>query len=811
MLESIGAWFGGWLLSPWLLGLGAALMASPILIHLLNRRKFRVVDWAAMDFLLEADRRNRRRVQLENLLLLLLRCLAMLLLGLMLARPFSCQFAPGLFEAQRFERIVLFDDSLSMQVVSGNQTTLDRAKEELKSLVRGLADNDSEDSLTVLLASRPSERLLNAAPIQSSDDDLIKLFKAIDEIEASDRAAQLTAGLLEIEELIAGESKNVNRVAYLLSDMRRRDWRLDDPQDDNPPALLKRLADTVSACLVIDVGSADDPAANLAVAAIAPEDTLIGGVATQFQVTVANPSDTEARDVAVELSVGEGLPMVRTIDRIAPGAMATEPFLFKLPLLIDADSTPVRIRASVIAASPAQDRLAADSERFYAGTVVRGVPTLLVDGAPSSIPHRAESYYLQKALEPPGDLLSGVSAEIVTDTQFESMSLDRFQVIFLCNVYRLSEQRCQSLRAWVQAGGGLMILPGDQVDERDFNKHFAEGADPLSPLRLMRLAGDETAAVWSQLQVDAPQHPALKEFGGQNNPLIDSVKIFRWWKTEVAVPSDTAAADAPPVDPQPVAAADDATVAQGAAVVLARVGEEGDVTPAIAEKRFGRGRVAMMAMPADADWSDWASYPSFLIAMQEFTQYLADDAGVRRELAVGETLRQTIDLTRSQRIGTLTLPGGAQASIQAEESAGRPAPAGESPDSQENAADDTPSAARENEADIQAPSVPLWEIVYDAVDQRGYYELRLPQNQGGEQSYLFAANVDPTESDLRRVDLVQLEQQLDHPRIVLLAAGGASQTAVSGKQNEWWRRTLYLLLGVLFAEQGLAWFFGRRR
>ena len=62
---------------------------APILIHLLNKRKFKIVDWAAMDFLLDADKKNRRRIRLENLILLLsLRCLAVLLIGLLLARPF---------------------------------------------------------------------------------------------------------------------------------------------------------------------------------------------------------------------------------------------------------------------------------------------------------------------------------------------------------------------------------------------------------------------------------------------------------------------------------------------------------------------------------------------------------------------------------------------------------------------------------------------------------------------------------------------------------------------------------------------------
>ena len=65
-------------LNPALLWGGLAVM-SPILIHLLSKRRFQVVAWAAMDFLLDADRQNRRRIRLEHLLLLLLRCLIILL------------------------------------------------------------------------------------------------------------------------------------------------------------------------------------------------------------------------------------------------------------------------------------------------------------------------------------------------------------------------------------------------------------------------------------------------------------------------------------------------------------------------------------------------------------------------------------------------------------------------------------------------------------------------------------------------------------------------------------------------------------
>src|SRR6188768_1575676 len=128
----MGAWWsgvmtslGGWLVNPWIFVAGAAAISVPIIIHLLNRRKFRIVDWAAMDFLLEADKKNRRRVRLENLLLLLLRCLAVFLIGLLLARPYdSSGLAATIFKNQQFERIVVVDDSLSSQAKINNRSVM---------------------------------------------------------------------------------------------------------------------------------------------------------------------------------------------------------------------------------------------------------------------------------------------------------------------------------------------------------------------------------------------------------------------------------------------------------------------------------------------------------------------------------------------------------------------------------------------------------------------------------------------------------------------------------------------------------------
>src|SRR5215510_6768244 len=67
-----------------LLTAGAA-VSVPVIIHLLNRKRFRVVTWAAMRFLLAAQKKNSRRLRLEQLILLAMRCLVVLLVLLAMA------------------------------------------------------------------------------------------------------------------------------------------------------------------------------------------------------------------------------------------------------------------------------------------------------------------------------------------------------------------------------------------------------------------------------------------------------------------------------------------------------------------------------------------------------------------------------------------------------------------------------------------------------------------------------------------------------------------------------------------------------
>src|SRR5881227_1111831 len=93
-------------LNPYTMVAGAALVSSPIVIHLINRMRYRRVRWAAMEFLLKSQKRNRRRLIIDQ------RILLVLLAGLLLARFLSDALA--FTRPQNTLHVVVLDDTPSM-------------------------------------------------------------------------------------------------------------------------------------------------------------------------------------------------------------------------------------------------------------------------------------------------------------------------------------------------------------------------------------------------------------------------------------------------------------------------------------------------------------------------------------------------------------------------------------------------------------------------------------------------------------------------------------------------------------------------
>src|SRR5438874_3076664 len=237
-MTQFGSILAAGFVTPWFFGAGFLLASVPIIIHILNRRRFKTVNWAAMEFLLRALRRNRRRLRFEQWLLLAVRCLVLFLLGLALARPMGCSDTTLASLAARRAglHVIVIDNSYSTAYESdrpGAKTNLDQAK----ILAKGIIDRLSRggESVAIVTTARPSTAVLGA-PIY----DLQAAKDAVDRIEQGFSGTDVAGALDRARQIAQAESSQPIKTLHLITDATRSAW---EPANASAlPALGRELA-----------------------------------------------------------------------------------------------------------------------------------------------------------------------------------------------------------------------------------------------------------------------------------------------------------------------------------------------------------------------------------------------------------------------------------------------------------------------------------------------------------------------------------------------------------------------------------------
>ncbi len=203
-------------------------VSIPIIIHLLNRTRFQVVTWAAMRFLLAAQRKNSRRMRLEQLLLLIVRCLMVLLLVLAMASV--TPWAEAVWHAinpraawrtaaagHRTHKILVLDGSFSMGLKQGDSTCFEKARTLAAQIVR---DSSGGDGFSVVLMASPPRRI-----VPEPSEDARKVGAEIDALRLTHGNADLAATLSTVESLVqASPGKYPDREVYFLTDLQQSTW-----------------------------------------------------------------------------------------------------------------------------------------------------------------------------------------------------------------------------------------------------------------------------------------------------------------------------------------------------------------------------------------------------------------------------------------------------------------------------------------------------------------------------------------------------------------------------------------------------------
>ena len=204
-----------WFSNPAMLwGLGAA--SIPLIIHLLNRRRFREEPWAAMRFLLAALRKNQRRVRIEQWLLLAVRTLVIVCAVLAMAKPFLERLgAAALLPGQRTHWVLVLDGSLSMNRAPAETSRFDHAKALAAQLVRATRQGDGVS--VVMMADPP--RAVIGSPSYSRE----AVLKEIAELAPTHAASDLPASFAKVEEVLAASDVPRKHLVFI-TDLQAATW-----------------------------------------------------------------------------------------------------------------------------------------------------------------------------------------------------------------------------------------------------------------------------------------------------------------------------------------------------------------------------------------------------------------------------------------------------------------------------------------------------------------------------------------------------------------------------------------------------------
>jgi len=613
---------------------GAALAAGaiPILIHFIHRRRYRRVPWAAMSFLMAASRQSAKRLRLEQFLLLTARIGLIVLFGLAVARPFVPASGWLAWQPSNVHRVILLDNSLSMSGKRGDgMTRFAAAKQCAGNLISSFPPGDA---ISLITLADPAEKRIGQP---SYDHRLAR--EQLANVEATQKVTDAAGGLAAALEVLAeSHMPAANRAVYLISDFQRNVWIGEKAnggvaQPTDTTQALRRVADALAEPAgdlnLIRVEPA--PASNLAVTDLSCDSRLVArDIPVRILAHVAGFGTTAAPAASLQFRLDGRVVRREPLPRTAPGeaTAVTTGMLFTTP-----GTHVVEARLMI----DGGDALADDDVRLLSVEVREFTNVLLVDSRPGSTPLEGNAGFLATALSPEvvvksdsrgaGSARGLVATKTVTPADLATEPLPDYEVVALCNVPRLSPDDWNRLSRFVEAGGGLLVFGGDQVNIENYNRYgFADGRG-LIPARLEapkeargRQPGDGVSASdfeGAGLSSAELSHPVVADFKDQPSSGIFLARVQRYH----------------PVTTDPVRAQ-----------VVLRL-SNGD--PALVAGALGRGRVLLFTTSANMDWTNLPAKGDYVSLMLSAVSHLAAARDADRNLLVGQVVREPLTAVES--------------------------------------------------------------------------------------------------------------------------------------------------------------------
>jgi Aerotolerance regulator N-terminal len=592
-------------LSPFLIW-GTLLGSIPLIIHLLNRRRFRRVDWAPMYYLKLTIQRNRRRIQLEQLLLLLLRMSLPVLLFLYLARPVlnPTGLEQWLGLGDRSSQIVLVDDSLSMGYTAGESTAFQRALQLASALLTSVRPQDRCTLLTTSAARAPVLHEVAGARRE-------ELAAGVASLVLADTHAAWPDVLARVGDVLESCTYPTRQLT-VLTDLRRSGW------DRSVSEAARRLSAAGARVRIVDVGA--DETANMSLESLLPLDrTVLAGAQSTWEAVIRNDTSRTLAGAKAILRVDDkptemALPDIPAHERV------------RVPVS-------VRFAASGphdLALELPDDSLAEDNRRCAALPVKDSLLIRLVDGEPSTVPFGSEVDYVAAPLSIGVGAAEAWRVEVAQENDFLSQRLETPDVLVLANVAAPTVEQAERLERLVRAGMGLLIFTGPKLDIGLYNELLYRGSSKLLPCPLKSLSDESIRGV-----IVEPLHPSPLEELLELKPSALERVVVRQIMT-VEEPADIEAVR-----------------------VLARWNNP-PRAPAVLERVVDQGRVLVWTTTADRAGNDWPVEPSFVLAVREAVRGAARPTPMTNTVTAGERMQRVVQSNQQIANVRLVPPGGGE-------------------------------------------------------------------------------------------------------------------------------------------------------
>ena len=476
-----------------LLGLLAA--SIPIVLHFLNLRKLKKIEFSTLAFLKELQKTKIKRIKLKQWLLLLLRIAIVTLLVMAFARPTVKTITIGSSSAAKTTAVFIIDNTFSMSVVADKGSYFNRAKQIAKNLLNNFQEGDE-------IALLPVGEIKKDAGKPTSNFSELK--KAIDNLQISMPSGTLNEALVRAAQILF-QSKNFNKEVYLFTDLQKG-------RTFNSTSELSNLARTLgpnTRLFLVDM--TEKQPVNLGIDDLIPNNQIFEKSKTvSFTARIKNYSDKPVNNSVVSLFINGKRSAQQSLNLSAGDSREVT---FETTLN---DTGLVQIAAEL-----EDDDIVQDNKRFFSVYVPDKISVLIADD------NRDDSRFIRFALEDP---TNKIKIAEYNSSQLSSLNLSNYDAVIVIGASNNSNWKTVS--DYVSKGGGVVILPGLQTSIESFQSICKAFDLPLPASAVGKINSQETRSQFDKIDY---QNPLFKDlFEGKNQPKIESPEIYHYFKINPA-------------------------------------------------------------------------------------------------------------------------------------------------------------------------------------------------------------------------------------------------------------------------------------